>query len=166
MLPLLGRKQCSHFLPCQLCYVDSLGTERKGPWELLVFLLLFCVRLQMKMCWKQCKSWVPQGRELWYTQALCQSTMQQPANASSIRYHLGTHFSVPSNGEIIAVRFLYFNQLFYSVTIATATCSTRLLTSSARCYLQFQRIRSQCFWSESSWNHTSFVHVFNILKMH
>jgi len=72
ILPLLGRNECSHFLQNKLCCVDSHGTKRKDAWQLLAFPFLFCARLQMKMCWKQCKSWVPQGRELWYTWVLCQ----------------------------------------------------------------------------------------------
>lgn len=133
ILPLLGRNQGSLFLQNKLCCVDSRGVKRKDSWELLALPVLFCARLQMKMCRKRCKSWVPQGRELWYTRVLYQSTGQQHANdsvySSSISYHLGTHFPVLSHSwsnnwcQVL---------LFYSIIFFYYYCNYYLLHNAPR----------------------------------
>lgn len=138
ILPLPGTNQCSHFLQNKLCRVDSRGTKRKDSWELLAFPFLFCARLQMKMCWKRCKSWVPQGRNC----DILESHISPPRSSMPMTLLLITIWVpvlqfCPTPGVIIDARFFYFLLLFFSLTIAATTCCTALLASPARRYLQF-----------------------------
>lgn len=97
------------FAACRTSKGGFLGPNR--------VLLLCCVGLNMKTCWKQCKSWIPQGREQWHTW-VSQPGVQQCTNDCM--------HSSPAKYSTIWVSILVFHPtfllLFYSLVIA-ATCS-------------------------------------------